>query len=213
MLNIKRIITNMVEENCYVVSDETKEAVLIDCGAYSARNESEIASYISSENLVPVHQIYTHTHFDHIFGCGFVARNYKINPECHAADASLYQNMDAQCRSFLGMPNQHEMPPLQRLLQEGDTVCFGNHSLRVIHTPGHTPGGICFYCEEEKVLFSGDSLFCMSIGRTDFPGGNHADLIKSLSEKVLTLPTDVKVYPGHGDNTTIGFEKENNPYF
>lgn len=213
MLKVKRIVTNMVAENCYIVSDETREAVIIDCGAYDATNEQAIASYIEEEKLHPVHQIYTHTHFDHIFGCGFIANRYEVLPECHPADAALYNNMDGQCQMFLGSANRHPMPELGRLLNEGDEVTFGSHTLQVIHTPGHTPGGICFYCAEEKVLFSGDSLFCMSIGRTDFPGGNYEQLVSSLRNKIMTLPADVKVYSGHGEPTSIGFERENNPYF
>ena len=114
---------------------------------------------------------------------------------------------------FLGTANRHPMPALGRLLNEGNEITFGSHTLQVIHTPGHTPGGICFYCAEEKVLFSGDSLFCMSIGRTDFPGGNYEQLVSSLRNKIMTLPADVKVYSGHGEATSIGFERENNPYF
>ena len=98
------------------------------------------------------------------------------------------------------------------MLNEGDSIEFGTHQFSVIHTPGHTPGGVCFYCSEEKVIFTGDSLFQMSIGRTDFPGGNYRELIESLDTKIMTLPEDVQVYPGHGNPTTIGFEKQHNPY-
>lgn len=212
MLNIKRFLTNMIAENCYVVSDDTREAVIIDCGAEDPEHEAMIARYIEAEQLHPVRQIYTHAHFDHIFGCGFVEEHYHIAPECHAADAPLYNNMDGQCVMFLGTHNRHRMPALGGLLSEGDEIRFGNHSLQVICTPGHTPGGVCFYCASEKVLFSGDSLFSMSIGRTDFPGGNFEALRSSLKQKIMTLPEDVKVYPGHGGTTTIGYEKDNNPY-
>lgn len=212
MLKIQKFVTNMITENCYVVSDETREAVIIDCGAEDAEHEAMIARYIEGEQLRPVRHICTHAHFDHIFGCGFVEEHYHIAPECHTADASLYNDMDQQCLAFLGAHNRHRMPALGHLLSEGEEICFGNHSFQVIHTPGHTPGGVCFYCAQEKALFSGDSLFCMSIGRTDFPGGNFEDLRSSLKQKIMTLPADVTVYPGHGDATTIGYERDNNPY-
>lgn len=212
MLRIKRFVTNMVAENCYIISDESGEAVIIDCGAYDQGHEAAIADYISERQLKPVRQIYTHAHFDHIFGCGFLEEHYHIAPECHEADAPLYNNMDGQCKMFLGSANLHRMPALGGLLKEGDTVCFGTHALQVLHTPGHTPGGICFYEAQEKVLFSGDSLFSMSIGRTDFPGGNYEELVANLRKKILSLPDDVKVYPGHGGTTTVGDERNNNPY-
>lgn len=212
MLKIKRFVTNMVAENCYIVSDETREAIIIDCGADDESHETMISQYIEEEQLHPVHQIYTHAHFDHIFGCGFVEEHYHIAPECHSADAPLYNNMDGQCQMFLGSHNRHRMPALGNLLNEGDQICFGTHSFQVIYTPGHTPGGVCFYSAHEKVLFSGDSLFNMSIGRTDFPGGNFEALRSSLKEKIMTLPEDVKVYPGHGGTTSIGYERDNNPY-
>lgn len=203
---------NMVVENCYIISDESKEAIIIDCGAYGPKNEALISEYIEKENLVPVHQIYTHAHFDHVFGCNFISENYHILPECHEADVALYMNMKEQHRMFLGSDDDVRMPPLGRILTEGDKISFGTHTLEVIHIPGHTPGGVCFYEQKEQVLFTGDSLFQMSIGRTDFPGGSYAALTDSLKKKITVLPDNVKVYPGHGPTTTVGFEKENNPY-
>lgn len=212
MITIKRFENNAVFENCYIVSDETHEAVVIDCGAYTAHEEEQISRYIRENNLKIKHLLCTHAHFDHIFGNAFISKTYQVDPECHPADENLHAGLAEQIRLFLGQNYTKEVPRLGGKLKEGDQIHFGTHRLSVIHTPGHTPGGICFYCAEERVLFTGDSLFQMSIGRTDFPGGNYRDLIEHLSRKIMTLPEDVKVYPGHGDSTTVGFEKQNNPY-
>lgn len=212
MITVKRFENNAVFENCYIVSDETNEAVIIDCGAYSEHEEEQISQYIRKNNLKIVHLLCTHAHFDHIFGNAFICKNYQVNPECHPADRNLHEGLPEQIRMFLGQSYTKEVPLLGKELKEGAQIHFGMHQLTVIHTPGHTPGGVCFYCAEEKVIFTGDSLFQMSIGRTDFPGGNYRDLMDSLNQKIMTLPEDVKVYPGHGESTTIGFEKRNNPY-
>lgn len=212
MLTIKTLVMNMICENCYVVSDETREAVVIDCGAYSSRDEQQLASYIEKEGLQVKHHLCTHAHFDHTFGCGFMQRTYGTLPEFHGADEPLYRQMPEQTVAFLGRRYEGEMPADFHLLNEQEDISFGNHHLTIIHTPGHTPGGISFYCKEEGVLFSGDSLFHLSIGRTDLPGGNQCALIKSLTEKLLSLPPETVVYPGHGESTTIGTERNGNPY-
>ncbi len=212
MLTIKTLVMNMICENCYIVNDESHEAVIIDCGAYSPQDKQLVTTYIERAQLQVKHHLCTHTHFDHTFGCSFIAQEYGIAPEFHSADAPLYHTMKEQTINFLGIPYEDDMPCAIRLLENGEEISFGTHRLKVIHTPGHTPGGVSFYCEEEKILFSGDSLFHLSIGRTDLPGGNHNALIKSLTEKILTLPSDTKVYPGHGEPTTIDTERNCNPY-
>ncbi|MCM1107861.1 MAG: MBL fold metallo-hydrolase [Clostridium sp.] len=212
MISIKNLSMNMLGENCYVISDDSLEAIVIDCGAYSSRDEQLLAGYIAGKALTVTHHLCTHAHFDHTFGCGYMARTYGVLPEFHTADKTLYDTMSEQTAMFMNMDYRQEMPAVGRLLNEGDEIHFGNHCLNVIHTPGHTPGGICLYCPDEDVLFSGDSLFQMSIGRTDFPGGNHPALINSLKEKIFILPEETKVYPGHGGCTTIGHERSCNPY-
>lgn len=213
MLNIKIFPVNMLQENCYIVSDETKECVIIDCGAQYTQEQKAIMQYISSNELKPVHLLNTHLHFDHVWGNPFLAQTYQLQTEASIHDKFLYDDMSAQFRMFMGMDFKNDFPcHIARSLDEGDTVTFGTHTFQVIATPGHTPGGICFYCAEENAIFCGDSLFRFSIGRTDLPGSNGQALIQSLSQKVLTLPAQTVAYPGHGPSTTIGEEQINNPY-
>ena len=212
MLNIKTFQVNMLGVNCYIVSDETCEAVVIDCGAYTQYEEQTLARYIESDGLTIKHFLCTHMHFDHIFGNAFIAETYGVKPKFHAADQPLYTTMPAQVMNFLGQSYHKALPVAETYLTENDVIKFGNHELSVIHIPGHSPGGLVFYCAEEKILFSGDSLFQYSIGRTDLPGGDYRTLIENLTTKVLTLPQDVVVYPGHGGTTTISNEIQSNPY-
>lgn len=213
MLHIQTLIVNFLEVNCYVVSDESRECVIIDCGAQSADEFAQIRQYIEKEQLHPVHLLNTHLHFDHVWGNQWVEQTYHLQTEASSNDQYLYDDVSNQIQQILqvNIPmNFHGV--LARSLNEGDTVTFGSHQLQVIATPGHTPGGICFWCPEEKVLFSGDSLFRCSIGRTDLPGGNTQQLTDALSQKILTLPAETKVLPGHGPASTIQDERLYNPY-
>lgn len=212
MLSIKKFVVNMVEENCYVISDETKEAVIIDCGILFPQETETFRKYIESENLNIAHLINTHCHFDHIFGDGFIYKTYNVLPEMPRNDVQLYKQLPKQLEMFLHRELPIIQPPIGRIFDAGETITFGNHRLDIISTPGHTQGGVCFYCEKEHVLFSGDSLFLHEIGRTDLPGGSLTNLVNSLKTNILTLPENVIVYPGHGDSTTIGEEKRNNPF-
>lgn len=216
MLVIKKIIVNEIGENCYIVSDETRNAIIIDYGAFNNKIGESITTYLQASNLSLKHSIFTHGHFDHVSGANYIYQHYGLKPEISGKDLDLLLNLSTQFKSILNIEDfeltKIQIPPIGRLLAENDEIKFGNHSLKVIETPGHTPGGLCFYCEQEKVLFSGDSLFEHSIGRTDFPGGNYNDLVYSLKIKIITLPDSVVVYPGHGENTTILNEKRNNPF-
>ena len=217
MLNVKKFIFNPIEENTYIVSDDTLEAVIIDCGCFFEKEWMRMKEYIEQNHLNPVHLINTHLHFDHSYGNRFAIRDYHLKAEASIEDYDLYSGMQAQIAMFLGnrIASQVNLDFTSQLappLKEGDSVHFGHHQLSVISIPGHTPGGICLYCEEEKILCSGDSLFCGSIGRTDLPGGNYHDLVTSLSEKILKLPPDTIVYSGHGPETSIENEIKYNPY-
>lgn len=202
----------MTEENCYVVSDETKEAIVIDDGALYDKEHQVLDDYVKDEGLRLTRMINTHGHFDHTLGCFHIFSKYGIKPEFHHDDVALYENLSLQIQYIIGQNLPAQIAPLGNTLKEGNIICFGNTKLKVIETPGHTPGGICFYSENDGVLFSGDSLFELSIGRTDFPGGNYNDLVHNLKTKILTLPESACVYPGHGATTTIGREKKNNPF-
>lgn len=212
-MEVKIFAVNPLEVNCYVVSDDTKEAVIIDCGCFHPDEWVEIKNYIVKEQLKVVHLLNTHLHFDHIMGVPMVYNDLGLAPEANKNDLSIYNNVEKQISTFINMNVDHiEMPPLGRELRDGDTIEFGTHSFMVIQTPGHTKGGVCFYCKEENALFTGDTLFQCSIGRTDLEGGCYEDIIQSVKERLLVLPPETKVYPGHGPSSSIEFEKKYNPY-
>ena len=194
MMTIKRFTCNMLAENCYVVSDEARAAVIIDCGALYEEEAEAIVSYIKSEGLTPVHLLCTHGHFDHCIGNGFIYKQFGLKPEAHHEDPI-------------------DVPPVGKYFTEKETISFGSHQLQILHTPGHTPGGVVFYCQEENIAFSGDTLFKMSIGRTDFERGSYEQIINSLQNVLAKLPEETRVYPGHGPATTIAEELLYNPYF
>lgn len=209
MLKVKTFTVNPLQENCYIVSDETRECTIIDCGAWASEEQEEIKAYISSEGLKPVLLLATHGHFDHNWGVNAMNKAYGIKVSVHQSDEALLRDMPKQGDMFGFIVK--ETPAVGAVLKSNDTVSFGSHTLKCLPSPGHTPGGLVFYCEEEHVAFSGDTLFRQSIGRTDLPGGSMFMIINSL-RYLCQLPDDVTVYPGHGPTTTIGFELAHNPY-
>ena len=211
MLNIQKFVCNMIQENCYVVSDETKECVIIDCGAYYEEERRAIVDYIREQELKPKHLLATHAHIDHNFGNNTIYETFGLKPEVEGADEKLMEKLPEQAQTIAGVTLDYKMPPVGRYLKETDQIDFGSHTLTILHTPGHTPGGVFYYCKEEKVAFSGDTLFRGSIGRTDFEGGNSFMTIQSL-RMIAQLPDDTTVLPGHGEPTTIGYELRSNPY-
>lgn len=213
MLNIKCFICNPVQENCYVVSDETKEAAVIDCGAFFDEERQAVVDYLNENGLTLRHVLCTHAHFDHIFGLDTLYDKFGVKPRLHPADRAIYDGMKQQVMAFFGTTYDRTMPPLGDVLSDGEVIALGNSSLKVLHTPGHSPGSVAFYCENEKMLFAGDTLFRMSVGRTDLQGGSWQQLMNSLHHVLALLPADVKVYTGHGPVTVIGDEMHMNPYF
>ena len=239
MITVKTFPVNPLEENTYVVSDATCQAMIIDCGAMHRGEQEAVSAYLDHNGLHPVAHVLTHAHFDHVLGAPFLYETYGLAPRVHPADADLYTHMDQQMLMLMGRPLGLQLPPLGEPLgnyeeDENDnhndnsnkcasrftrddapslgTLCLGSLRFRIIHTPGHTAGGVCLYCAEEKVLFSGDSLFRQSIGRTDLPGGNYQMLINALTRLFAWLPNDVTIYPGHGPATTSSFERQYNPF-
>ena len=212
MLNIKRFACNMFQENCYVASDETKECVIIDCGALYPEEKEAIRKYIRDEKLLPKHLVCTHAHIDHNFGDQDMFDAFGLRPELCADDKPLIEHLKEQAKAFIGLEYDEETPQPGRLFKDGDTISFGSHKLEVIQTPGHTPGSVFLYCKEEGVAFSGDTLFKMSIGRTDFDFGSYDDIIASLQKVAAMLPADTVILPGHGEKTTMGFEAAHNPF-
>ncbi len=212
MITIERFVVNMIQENCYVVFDETKEAIIIDCGALFDNDKLQIKTYIEKSGLTVKHHICTHGHFDHVMGSKFVFDTYGVRPELTAEDYSLYNSCDKQMLQFVRSVMDFQLPDIGKIIDETSEIKFGTHTFTVIPTPGHTPGGVSFYCAAENILFSGDSLFYCCIGRTDFPYGDEDLLIEKLKSNIIVLPDNVIVHPGHGRDTSIGFEKRNNPY-
>lgn len=212
MINIQRFEVNPLQENCYVVSDDSRECVIIDCGAYYDEESIAIDNYLRKQQLKPVHLLATHGHLDHNFGNAHLFRQYDLKVEICAGDQQLVERLPQQAATLFGMEISDDQPSVGRLLSDGDSITFGQHTLQVIQTPGHSHGSCLFYCKEEGVVFSGDTLFRMSIGRTDFPEGSWQQMEQSLAKIAGTLPKDTVVYPGHGPQTTIADELQYNPY-
>lgn len=213
MLNIQRFVVNPFQENCYIVSDSTGEAVIVDCGAFYPEERQAVVNYIRDNGLTPVHLIATHGHIDHNFGNDTIFSAFGLQPEIHSKDSGLMDRMAEQAMALCNYKMDNEsIPAVGRLLADDDTVEFGNHKFTMLHTPGHTPGSVFFYCKEEKVAFSGDTLFQMSIGRTDLWQGSYADIMSSLRHVNQKLPAETTILPGHGPQTTMADELRSNPY-
>lgn len=211
MLNIVRFVCNPIQENTYVMSDETNECVIVDCGAFFPEERKAIVDYIRSNHLVPKHLIATHGHIDHNFGNNTMFEEFGLQPEVHADEAQFMDTLPEQAESFCNITLDYEMPAVGRFLSANDKICFGSHTFTILETPGHTPGSVFYYCKEENVAFSGDTLFHNSVGRTDIPGGSMFLLIQSL-RAISQLPDETQILPGHGDYTTMGKEQTSNPY-
>ena len=209
---ITRFVCNMVRENTYLIHDDRGDAALIDCGAFYSEEQEAIIQSILENHLTLKRLLNTHGHFDHVFGAKCIQGTYGIGIEIDENEKDTYKSAATQMMQFIGQPLPLELAPVANYFHDGDILTVGDLNLHVIATPGHTPGGVCFYLPEEKVLFSGDSLFREEIGRCDLPGGNESQLVNALKSKVLVLPDDVTVYPGHGEATTIGHERAHNPY-
>ena len=210
-MNIKAFQVNPLGVNCYVASDNG-EAAIIDCGCFEEREWNRIKDYIEAEHLTLKYVLLTHAHFDHVYGLRFVERDFGLHPLLHSMDAEQYTSALDMLVQFMGVRLPGKLPAIGGYLNDWQQLQLGKATLSVLHTPGHTPGGVCFYCEAEGILFSGDTLFQCSIGRTDLPGGNMQVEIDSVRERILTLPDSVQVLPGHGPSTTVGFERSNNYY-
>ena len=202
---------NPFQENTYVLYDDTKECIIIDPGCFTPPEKEELRNFIESAELKPVRLINTHCHLDHIFGNKFVSETYNLPLEIHKGELPVLESAPMVCQNY-GIPYPEPSPAPERFIEEGDIITFGNTSLKTYFTPGHSPASISFYCEASNFLIAGDVLFHGSIGRTDLPGGDFATLINSIKTQLFTLPDEVKVYAGHGPATTIGFEKNNNPF-
>lgn len=211
-MQLKIFTNNPWQENTVVLYDETGEAVIIDCGCFTETERQRLKNFLTEKQLTPVALLDTHLHIDHIFGNTFMLEEYGLSARAHEADAFWVEDFE-QYAGMLGVRGITPPPALGAYLHNGEIIRFGHSQLEVIHVPGHSPGGVCFYGEVDKLLIAGDVLFQGSIGRADLPGGNMQQLLQGIREKLFTLPDDVTVVPGHGGNTTIGEEKRTNPFF
>jgi glyoxylase-like metal-dependent hydrolase (beta-lactamase superfamily II) len=210
MLSVHYFEFNPFQENTYILYDETGEAVIIDPGCYELDERKALDDFISSKQLKIKYLLNTHCHIDHVLGNNYVKEKYKVQFLIHEIELPLLRAVKTYSSNYSFSNYQETLP--DAYLKETDHVKFGNTELSILFVPGHSPGHIGFYHSIQKILISGDVLFQRSIGRTDLPGGNFNTLINSIHQKLFVLPDDVKVYPGHGDPTTIGEEKISNPY-
>ena len=211
MLNVKRFECNMLQENCFIVSDETNECVIIDCGAYYPHERDALCNYIKDNGLKPVHLLATHGHLDHNWGNHAIFEAFGLKVESMSEDAFLIEHLNKQGEDLFGIHLEEEEAPVGHYFTKDEEIHFGSHTFTILHTPGHTPGGCVYYCEAEKTAFTGDTLFRMSIGRTDFEGGSWQQMMGSL-RRLAELPTDTTFYCGHGPQTTLAEELQYNPY-
>ena len=209
-MNIAKLVFNPIMENTYIVWDDTKECIIIDAGNFSAREDAQLTDFITERGLKPVMAVNTHGHFDHAMGVGYLKETYGVKFACSSKDQFLVDSAQ-QSGAMFGVKCA-PVPAIDVDLDKMDEIAFGATKLRVIKTPGHTPGHVSLYNEEQKVLFTGDTLFRESIGRTDLPGGDYSWIMTSILEQLVPLGEDVEFYPGHGDKSTIGHETLYNPF-
>jgi len=210
MAKVVSFTFNPFQENTYVVYDDIKECIIFDPGCSNVGEKQELVDFLEQNELTPVRLINTHCHLDHIFGNQFIAEKYNLNLEIHLGELPVLEHAP-QSAAMFGISVDPSPKPTQ-FIEDGDQISFGNTRLKAILTPGHSPASLSFYCEEDKFIIAGDVLFHGSIGRTDLPGGDYDTLINSIRTQLFVLPDEVKVYPGHMQATTIGFEKKFNPF-
>jgi hydroxyacylglutathione hydrolase len=210
MLTVKRFIFNPIQENTYVIYDGKDACAIIDPGCYFPEEKQSLARWLRENHLHPNILLNTHCHLDHVFGNKWVATHYGL--ELQMGEKELWTfNFAPESGIRWSMPFENYSGNIL-FLRDGDTILMGEDKMEVLFTPGHSVGHIVFYNRKQGFVIGGDVLFRMGIGRTDLPGGDTETLLSSIREKLLSLPDDVIVYPGHGEPTTIGYEKENNPF-
>ena len=205
-LRIEEYNVGDIGTNCYfIVNADTKEMLVIDPGG----DGKDLIRRINNSELKPVAVLLTHGHYDHAADADVVAKEYNIPIYAHEAERETLENPNLNLSPMFG---RREIYHADKYVKDGDILNLAGFTIRVIHTPGHTVGGCCYYFDGNKVLASGDTLFCGSVGRTDFPKGSMSDLVRSIKEKLLDLPGDTAVLPGHESRTTIGYERQYNAF-
>lgn len=212
MTEVKVFEFNPFAENTCIVYDDTGECVIFDPGCYAPTEKDTLRDFIVKQGLKPVRLINTHCHLDHVLGNYFVHKTWQLGLEIHKGELPVLDRYTATCQMY-GIWNAEPSPAPVSFLEGGDVVAFGNTTLEVLFTPGHSPASLSFYCRESGFVIAGDVLFLESIGRTDLPGGDYDTLLDSIRTQLFTLPDATLVYPGHGPATTVRHEKEYNPFF
>lgn len=210
MYNVKIFQFSPIQENTYVLFNEQKEAIIVDPGCYGKAEEDLLADFIEKEGLIPKVLLNTHCHLDHVFGLKYVSEKWQLQPQFHKLEKAVLEYAPVSGMMW-NMPFDVYTGPVH-YLEENDLVGLESDLLKVIFTPGHSPGHICFYSEKQHFIIGGDVLFKGSIGRTDLPGGDFSTLESNIRKKLYILPEQTIVYPGHGSFTTTGEECLNNPY-
>jgi len=210
MITIKTLVCNPYQENTYILSDENGACAIIDPGMYGKEEEDALISFLTSNKLNPALLLNTHCHVDHVLGNRLVFEQYGLVPQFHENEVPLLMEVQNYAPQ---MGFRYEVSPVPEIfLSPGDVITLGKHQLTCLFAPGHSPGHLCFYNQEQGFLIGGDVLFRGSIGRTDLPGGNHDQLLSSIRNTLYTLPGETIVYPGHGPATTIADEKMSNAF-
>ncbi len=209
-MECKTFYFNALRTCCYVAYDDTGSCIIIDPGCFGEDEKRRLVHYMRDNQLTPRLIVNTHAHFDHLMGLRFLLDQYNIPFRLHSLEEHNLKSASDIARLFRFQMTQPKCDYIP--LEDGETLTFGNSTLKVFHTPGHSPGSVCLYDEQSNHLFTGDLLFAGSVGRTDLPGGDYDLLEKSLSEKILPLPAQTVVLPGHGPATTLAEELAHNPY-
>ncbi len=205
-LRVEQYVVGPVMTNCYfAVNEDTDEMLVIDPGDAG----EQLIGKIKEENLTPKAVLLTHGHFDHASAAKTVAEAFGIRIYAEEHEKETLENASV---NLSGMSGKKEVYEADCYVKDGDILNLAGFEIQVLYTPGHTKGGCCYYIEKEQAVFSGDTLFCESVGRTDFPGGSATVLLRSIEEKLMPMPGQTKVYPGHNDTTTIGWERQYNPF-
>ena len=210
MLVVKVFEFSPIRENTYLLYNERRECIIIDPGCYFEEERDELKTFIESASLLPKFLLNTHCHLDHVFGNKWVAETYGLILHIHEKEKPVLDYAPTAGLMW-NLPFESYEGDLV-YLRENESIKLGLDELKILLTPGHSPGSVVFYCQKQEFVIGGDVLFRMSIGRTDLPGGDYDTLIESIRSRILVLPDQVKIYPGHGEPTTVGFEKKHNPF-
>lgn len=212
MLKVQTFTFNAFGENTYIVyDDESRQALIVDPGMDNEDEETIVDNFIIGNHLELKYLVLSHLHIDHVWGVPVVKEKYGLPVTAHNDGGYLGSIIDAQAQMF-GLRKSPGKIEIENKVADGDRLMLGKEAIEVLHVPGHSPGGIVLYAPEAHFLIAGDVIFYHSIGRTDLPGGNYRQLVEGIKNKILTLPSDTIIYPGHGPATTVGEEAANNPF-